>query len=63
MNITDVEAPVIKEMLKFLYSGCYSDDYEIAEDLLIAADKYRWGVRRNSLYLLSSVSRFLGWTI
>jgi speckle-type POZ protein len=42
MNITDVDGPVIKEMLKFLYSGYYSEtDHDLAEDLLIAADKYR----------------------
>uniref|UniRef100_A0A914YMY6 Uncharacterized protein n=1 Tax=Panagrolaimus superbus TaxID=310955 RepID=A0A914YMY6_9BILA len=41
MNITDVDGPVIKEMLKYLYSGYYSEDLDLAEDLLIAADKYR----------------------
>jgi speckle-type POZ protein len=41
MNITDVDGPVIKEMLKYIYSGYYSEEHDLAEDLLIAADKYR----------------------
>uniref|UniRef100_A0A7E4ZZE4 BTB domain-containing protein n=1 Tax=Panagrellus redivivus TaxID=6233 RepID=A0A7E4ZZE4_PANRE len=41
VKITDLEPHVVREMLKHIYSGVYTDDLEIAEDLLIAADKYR----------------------
>lgn len=43
---------VLKEMLNFIYSGrCSPDMSEMASDLLIAADKYR--------YLLTSVHVYL----
>ncbi|KAH7727568.1 BTB/POZ domain-containing protein [Aphelenchoides avenae] len=40
LTITDVEYPVLREMLNFIYAGhCSPDINEIASDLLVAADK------------------------
>ncbi|KAI6241409.1 hypothetical protein M3Y99_00368900 [Aphelenchoides fujianensis] len=42
LNIKDVDFPVVKEMMHFIYAGrCSPDMPEMASDLLIAADKYR----------------------
>lgn len=41
--IKDVDYAVVKEMLNFIYCGRNSSDInELASDLLIAADKYRF---------------------
>lgn len=42
VTIPDVEGDVMKKMLLFMYSGQYTDDSDLAEDLLIAADKYQY---------------------
>lgn len=43
LEIKDVEYNVVKEMLRFIYCGKSSGELsEIASDLLIAADKYRF---------------------
>lgn len=40
VNVTDVEADVMKRMLMFIYSGRYVENVDISKNLLIAADKY-----------------------
>jgi hypothetical protein len=43
LEIKDVEYNVVKEMLQFIYCGRSSSELnEIASDLMIAADKYRF---------------------
>ncbi|XP_033218006.1 speckle-type POZ protein B-like [Belonocnema kinseyi] len=41
MSIDDIEPDVIKEMLRFVYTGAVHNIKDHAEKLLIAADKYR----------------------
>jgi len=40
VDITDMEHEVLKEMLKFIYSGKVTQLEKMADDLLAAADKY-----------------------
>jgi hypothetical protein len=41
MTITDLDADVVGEMLRFIYTGrCERGLREFAADLLVAADKY-----------------------
>lgn len=40
VNITDVDYEVLKEMLRYIYTGTAPNLHSLADDLLAAADKY-----------------------
>ena len=40
LKIDDLEPPVVKEMLRFLYTDRVEKMDQLAKDLLVAADKY-----------------------
>lgn len=41
VEIDDVDADVLKEMLRFMYTGVAPNLERMADDLLAAADKYQ----------------------
>lgn len=42
VDITDVDHEVLREMLRFIYTGKAANLEKMADDLLAAADKVSW---------------------
>lgn len=57
VEITDVDHEVLREMLRFIYTGMASNLEEMAGDLLAAADKVEWVICRNSRLTRESLAR------